>query len=554
MGSPQDPSAPPSPYTPPPAPGPDMNALSPPINTPGLAVPSATPPAPQPAPPAPPAAPVESVPPALAQAAPDVGVPQGIAAPTYGGSMRATFPGQSETAQPLQGGYMLPQGGAVGEAQARAKSDAAENRQLKRNYDSAVEQQKMAQNAVSEVEQNQASDLGENMRHQQRELADINARGQQSQAASDKVISQRQTDWDNAVKAQKDMVFDPDKYVNNMSVGSKIFTSIAIGLSAFGNSRSIGGSGENYAMKMLNDSIQHSIDQQKEAYRRAGVNIDMAQNAYARARQSKMDDYQATLAAKQSAIDDHKMAAQVITARYDPSRIDANRQQLLAHLDTQSAQAQQEYAKTVHAEGARAAADVLNARQAGVNMALGVANYNLAAQSEADRHNQGLAELTLKQQVAEQKAAGKGPGSVAGWNGSTDNKEMQMAAAKLSGRERIMDRDIGELINYRQDYGNEAANRVAMAKAKSTATQLQVLFKDKMQLGAMSDSDKKFLEQVASDPTRIEWTPAVVEQLKHLRDQVRIDTEDEMESYGFQRDRSYKPRELIDQQPKEGGK
>lgn len=517
-------------------------------------MPSATPPAPQPAPPAPPAAPVESVPPALAQAAPDVGVPQGIAAPTYGGSMRATIPGQSETAQPLQGGYMLPQGGAVGEAQARAKSDAAENRQLKRNYDSAVEQQKMAQNAVSEVEQNQASDLGENMRHQQRELADINARGQQSQAASDKVISQRQTDWDNAVKAQKDMVFDPDKYVNNMSVGSKIFTSIAIGLSAFGNSRSIGGSGENYAMKMLNDSIQHSIDQQKEAYRRAGVNIDMAQNAYARARQSKMDDYQATLAAKQSAIDDHKMAAQVITARYDPSRIDANRQQLLAHLDTQSAQAQQEYAKTVHAEGARAAADVLNARQTGFNMAVGAERLRLEEQNQQWAHDDRNAALAERAFSAEQKAAGRGPGSIPGWIGDAPTNEQKNKAADLSGTERILTRKLGEMLKFKEDFGNETLNRSELAKIKSTAAQVKVALKDKFGLGVMSESDSELLDNVARDPSKVSWSPATQAQLQHLIEQIHADTDDQMEGYGLQRDSSYKPREIIDQQPKEGGK
>ncbi len=556
MGNPQDPSAPPSPYTPPPGAGPDWNAPAPPINTPGLAIPDG-----QPLPVAagdgaqmgpPTDLAIDGIPKVAAKPEPEVGVPMGLA-PSIRISERESVP--AEGSAPVQGTLAIPGQGAVAEARARGIHDAAENKAIGEEYRTAVDKQKQAQTAVSEVERFRASDIAENTQHLQGEIAKIDARGKQSQLAHDQTIQQRDQQLQDAVNAQKNMVFDPDKYVNSLNVGQKLFTAIAVGLSGIAASGSIGGNGQNLALNMLKDSIQHGVDQQKEAFRRAGVNVDMATNAYARARQAGMDDRDATTAARLASINEHKLAAETITARYEPQAVDARRQALLANLDIEAAKEHKSFAQVSQAAAARAASDVLNAQQTGFNMAVGAERLRLEKQNQQWQHDDRNAALAERAFAAQQKAEGRGGGVPPGWLGDAPvTNEQKNKAAELSGNERILTRKLNEMATFAENFGNEKFDRSELAKVASTAAQVKVALKDKFNLGVMSADDSKLLDDVARNPANITWTPATVAQLRHLMDQVHADTDDQMEGYGLQRDPQYHQRGLVPFKEAAGGK
>lgn len=547
MGSPQNPDVVSSPYQAPDAPAPDMNAPAPPINTPGLAVPQPDPaamgpPAPEPVPP------VDGVPQALALATPDVGVPRGLAPPVPVGPQNpAQSPGQ----------YTLPPGfgGPVGEARRAAVNDKKENEQVAKDLAKASDQEIMAQNAASRVQQAEAADKAVAMSEQRAQMAKLDAQEQAGNVAYQTKRADLDAKYEKAIKDQDSFVFDPDQYIHNMSLGSQIFTVIAIGLSGMGNSRSIGGSGENLALKGLNDSIQANVDAQKESYRRLGDRVARAQNAYGRAREMHMDDAQATLAARQAAIGQHEMAIKTITARYDPDRIDAARQQMVAHLATESAKTQQQMTQNSHAEASRARSESLNA--ASTVFGMGVQAENLALNREQMQlaHEDRQSALAEKALAAQQKAQGKAGGVPSGWVGEAPvTNEQKNKAAELSGTERILTRKLGEMLQFKSDYGNEAMNRSEIAKVKSTAAQVKVALKDKFGLGVMSDADSELLDNVARDPSKVSWTPATTAQLQHLIEQIHADTDDQMEGYGLRRDPEYKARAVIPFKEAEGGK
>lgn len=422
--------------------------------------------------------------------------------PTQGGSahsVRVLAPGEVAPAQ--ADGIMPGQAGSLGELRHQRAVEAGETRNAEKGFEDAARLQIKAQDAQSAVERSEADQKAIAFSEERARQAKLDADNQASQARYSDVMAQKDAAYNKAIADQDSFVFDPDQYVNRMSVASKIFTVIAIGLSGLGNSRSIGGSGENIALKGLNDSIQANVDAQKEQYKRLGARAERANNAYARAREMKLDDYQASLAAKQASIAQHDMAIKTITARYDPERIDANRQMMQAHIEQESAKTKAEFTQRSHTEAEQARSNELQLRQANWNMALGAANYNLAAQSEADRHQDRLAEMAMKQQVAEQKAAGKAPGSIMGWNGVAPTQEQQNKAAEAVANYETLVPLMQKMSDFRKEHpGGETLARGPVAESKSMHKTVLTEVKNLAGLGVLTGSDVEIVTEMIGPP------------------------------------------------------
>lgn len=372
--------------------------------------------------------------------------------------------------------------------------------------------------------------------YQQQKVAE--ARAAKDQTVFDGVVLKREGDVQNLLREQGQMTFDPDRFMKNRSVGRSTMDVVAIALGGIGQAL-IPGS-RNVALDMLNQSWAHDVQAQHEAYGRKGGEVAQAKDAYGRARQLGMDHQQSTLAARLASMQQTEAAIKVVGAKYRSQETQANADMAMAHINTERVKTLAELNKTFHGEAAQVVAMGQGQRAFEANR--DDANWNRAFQ---------MTQLGLGQEAAAAKAAAAKDESLdmRGWKGQAKTKEAYMEATKAAKTERVLVPKLKELVEFRKKQGNETWDRAEIAKAASTAAQVKVLLKDKFGLGVMSETDSQLLDNVANDPTKVAWTPAVVAQLEHLIEQVRDDTESQLDVYGFSRDRAYKGQQKFDEQP-----
>lgn len=391
----------------------------------------------------------------------------------------------------------------------------------------AADAQIHANNEVARVAQQKADDEFKVRSDYEQKANFLETDGALRQQKYQQVMDDKNSQLQSLLAQQKAMTFDPDRYVKSQTGTQRLLTALSVALGAMGQAFSHGGS--NVGLDMLNQHIEHDIMAQKEAYNRGLQNIDVATNAYARAREAKMDDAQATQAARLVQHDHLLNAINVVAAKNGGPGVEANRQLLNAKVGESKAKTMSDLQGIYHTH------------------ALQIANME-----QQQRHFNYNARLAQARMVLSASQNGKPALSIPGFEGTAATPDEHKEAIKVAANERQLLPRLDKLIGYRTREGNEFIDQSDKAMARSTASQLKVMFKDKFGLGVMSESDSKLLDSIISDPTSVAWTPAVVATLKQLRDQVVEDTTNTMDTYGLRRAKAPSP--YIDKQPIAGGR
>lgn len=275
---------------------------------------------------------------------------------------------------------------------------------------------------------------------------------------------------------------DPNRVYNNMSTGDRVLASIALILGGAGSG---GDPAKNAALQVMNKAIDRDIDSQMKA----GEN---ARNLY----QINLQKYRDTSAAidatrmQMTAIAQGQLAG--LTAKYGGKIAQANGQALMGTLDAQQASNKMAFLdkqSEIYARNAEAKAKTAAASQK--NNENYLPGYGYAQVKPTDKDRETLA--TAK-------------------NVTAQLSELQQRAAK-----------IGTTVP------GSAEDKVN--KTKVAALQLQL--KNAYQLGVLSESDMKMLNNIVADPGSL-MTGRTIEQLEATKQSMNALEQSTLQKLGVQ--------------------
>jgi hypothetical protein len=358
------------------------------------------------------------------------------------------------------------------------------------------------------------------------------------QVRYDAITRQRDGDVQRLIAEQGQMTFDPDRYTKSQGAGQSILNTIGIALGGIGQALVPGS--RNIALDMLNQAIERDIQAQHEAYNRKGAQVGQAKDAYSRARQNGMDHNQATLAARQVALQQLETGLKVVGSKYASAETAANRDMALAHVGSERAKTNAEYAKAVHAEAQGFVAMRQQQRQ-------------FAYQQDYQQKQLDLEREKFGVTLEAARMKGKQPMTIPGLQGQAATPETLTKAQATENAYQDMMPMIDELRQLRKEYGGEAFPTKAAARAKSLATQLQLQAKNMYQLGAISGADLDMLTSIIpEDPlARFSLDDTVLEKLGTFREQAQKVRRSNLRTYGFE---APADRPAFDEQPLGGEK
>lgn len=208
--------------------------------------------------------------------------------------------------------YRQQQGARVGNVSSKpladlAKTDATQTKAALEQYDpnkkgSVAQLQNEAADQQATVETNIA-----NAKLRQQQLEQRNAGILAADNIKTNSITQRhvmEAGWavDDATAAQKNFMFDPERFSKNQSVGGSVLS--VIGMLLGGVGQGLLHSGSNAGVDAYNAAIRRDVDSQKLEYEKLGQDTENAKGAYALARQKGLDEkdaYSAAMAANHAA-------------------------------------------------------------------------------------------------------------------------------------------------------------------------------------------------------------------------------------------------------------
>lgn len=457
-----------------------------------------------------------------------------------GGSVRVAVSALSPDARASLLGPSYSSGSPIG---ALARQDAANFRQQTQDSQKAYDAQRQAIDQQTKVQmaQNDAEALVRAGSMHNQNLIDQDAALHQAKYQG--VMDQKNADLTNLLARQKQMTFDPDQYMHNRSGGRRALDALAVALGALGQAFIPGAS--NVGLDMLHKRIEGAVEQQRENYRRLGVSIEGAKDAYSQARQMKMDDQQATQIARLAEHSKMLDGLAVVGSKYASDVTNANRQKMMADLQTNQAKIHADLQNTFHGH----ALQIANMEQQ---------ERHFAWQRQFQTAQLGLEDERIRASLAA-KTGGRGPLEIQGLTGRAATPEALGKAQKIDAAYRSMIPLVQRLYELRKKHSGGTIfpteeNRRDKAEAESLTSQLELNYKDVGELGALSGSDLDLVHgAVPQNPLDALSTDASIEQkYKTLLESSARTRRQKLSPYGFtpegEDDR------IIDAQPVQGGK
>lgn len=293
----------------------------------------------------------------------------------------------------------------------------------------------------------------------------INERGQiieeqqKKQAEAEAMYQEQRKALDAEVEGKS--AIDKDRLFKNMTTGNKILTGIGLALSAIGGSKSMGAT-----LNLINSAIDQDIAQQEKAYGIAKEKRSAADSLYKENLGRLGDQTQAMLLTKAQNLEAVKAKIDSVLAR-------AGSQKAIAQGEVLKGQLQSQIDQTKNALGAEMMKKMVTAQSYAPGSL--PANYAPRTQEEAERFIPGVGLAQTKE----------------------DRKKVVEGLENASSFNRL----INEAIKIREEEGGALFGK---NKDRLDAIQqdLTLKLKSMSQLGVMSDSDKKLLEQIIPDISR----------------------------------------------------
>lgn len=345
----------------------------------------------------------------------------------------------------------------------------------------AIEQGSEARQALAQAEADKYSQMADLRRQQQ-------AEEQAMALAQDRVMQQEQAKLEDLQVQVRSMHVDPGRIWKTRGTAGQVTSAIAVGLGAIGAALA---GGSNQALQMLQAAIDRDIQAQM-------VDIEQGREAVA----------------------GQRGIIQLVRQRYADKSQQRAAAQALAY---DSALQEINAIKTKHAGAIDAAA--------ADQMIAGVEQRKQGALLDLQKANMQIALQEASMQVQRMKAAGKMMGAVdpklmvPGVGVALDPEAAKkVRMAKISHEKAL--RQIKEL----QGYGRSLPGSVDRKLAAQLATELKLELKNVYQLGVLSKSDERLLDQIVANPTRI-FQRGATEQLAHLERGINTEWDSVTQAY-----------------------
>jgi len=380
----------------------------------------------------------------------------------------------------------------------------------------AADAQKRAVQAQSELLQTRAKEEYTLQSQAQDQARKVEADNQAWQANHTAALQHAESAYNDAVTAQKDMVFDPGRYERNMSVGANLQTALSVALGGIGQAL-IPGS-RNVGLDQLHRAVEADVASQQEAYRRAGNNVQAADNAYARLRQQGFDHEHATAAAKNSVWEMAKTGLNVLGAKYRAPEAAANAQATMAQIDQETAKN-----KTVFDQGAIAKATQF------ANMRHGERQFQWQQDVEAQRQQQATLAMSAKtsQQGMDSKLFVPG----AGYALDEDSAKKARTAMQVS---KSVQQKIGQLEDLRKEHGGGfLTDRVAVKKASIIKENIKRELQKAWDMGVLQKYEEQTVGQSVPDADRYDLSGQDTTEASYaeLKKQIAESADNELQEY-----------------------
>lgn len=272
----------------------------------------------------------------------------------------------------------------------------------------------------------------------------------------------------NLVEEFKNAKVDPDKYWKDKGTGARIIGALAMGLGAMGAALTKGSNG---AAALIESAINRDIAAQEKEIEVKKDRVNMQDNLIAQLRQRGLDDEQSVMAAKQILLEKVNGQIAVSASKYKSDDAKAQAEQIMGENQAKIAGIEQ------------------NAFQQ--------AQRKVTTNSVTQEQTKPMVTPDQLAKMDEDKRKRWVPGAQALAATEDDAKLLKKFDATHNSL-------MGELKGLRQmvsEHGNESFGAVK-AKMVQARNRIMAALKEKEQLGAMSDSDKAFLEEQIADPTR----------------------------------------------------
>jgi len=388
---------------------------------------------------------------------------------------------------------------------------------------SAADEQKRAVQAQSELLQTRAKEEYAVQSQAQDQARKVEADNQAWQANHTTALQHAETAYQDAVTSQKNMTFDPDRYMRDMSVGTQLQTALSVALGGIGQAL-IPGS-RNVGLDQLNRAVEADVAKQQEAYRRAGNNVSAADNAYSRLRQQGMDHEHAIAGAKNAVWEQAKTGLNVLGAKYRAPEAAANAQATMAQINQEQAKNKQ-----VFDQGAIAkAANFANARHA-------ERQFMFQQDQAAWGRGQQQVSMAMSERAAQQKAAGKEmdsrlfvPG--AGYALDEDSAKKARTAMQVS---KSVQQKLSQLEDIRKEHGGGFfTDRKAVQKASIIKENIKRELQKAWDMGVLQKYEEETVGKSVPDADKFDWSGQDTTETSYdeLKKQIGESAENELQEY-----------------------
>lgn len=419
----------------------------------------------------------------------------------------------------------MPRYSGMGELrgiEARSNRMDAENA---RSIADAAEEQKRAIKAQSEVAQTRATEEYAVQSQAQDQARKLEADNQTWQANHTTALQHAETAYNDAVTSQKNMTFDPDRFMKNMSVGTSLQSALSVALGGMGQAM-IPGS-RNVGLDQLNRAVEADVAQQQEVYRRAGNNVAAADNAYSRLRQQGVDHEHALAGAKNAVWEQAKTGLGVLGAKYRTPELVANAQAAMAQINQEQAKNKQ-----VFDQGAVArAASFANARHA-------ERQFMFAQDQAAWGRGQQQMSMELSERAAQQKALSSGKDrEIEGWTGGAKTDAMYNKATEMVGTYQTLAPLFDKMAQWRKQHSGGTVTNMGPAVAEAEAMHSEALMevKNLAELGVLSGNDVELVTKQIGPPPHAFFTSdkAYAARMEEAQRFLKQKTEGKMKAWGY---------------------